>query len=197
MYYDENNKNIISCTSKGIIHVYDFKRKSTIPYISHFLFDENNIISTDYNSENKFFYSLGENGNINIINIFDNEEIYNYTIDMNRNKPNSISANLNNLNQFIIGFEKGFKIFDVRNFSCVEDWTNDLDFKVKICIIDKSDVLIQNEFGLILYDYKEKKKIGERILKNEIEFFKFINVKKGDTKIVYGDQKGNVSYSMN
>ena len=115
---------------------------------------------------------------------------------MNRNKPNSISANLNNLNQFIIGFEKGFKIFDVRNFSCVEDWTNDLDLKVKICIIDKSDVLIQNEFGLILYDYKEKKKIGERILKNEIEFFKFINVKKGDTKIVYGDQKGNVSYSM-
>ena len=83
LYYDENNKNIISCTNKGIIHVYDFKRKSTIPYISHFLFDENNIISTDYNSENKFFYSLGENGNINIINIFDNEEIYNYTIDMN------------------------------------------------------------------------------------------------------------------
>ena len=115
---------------------------------------------------------------------------------MNRNKPNSISANLNNLNQFIIGFEKGFKIFDVRNFSCVEDWTNDLDFKVKICIIDKSDVLIQNEFGLILYDYKEKKKIGERILKEKIGFFDFISNENEDTKIVYGDEQGNVFYSM-
>ena len=197
LYYDEINKNIISCTKNGIIHVYDFKRKSSVPHISHFLFDENNIISTDYNSENKFFYSLGENGNINILNIYDNKEIYNYNIDLDKNKPNSISANLNNINQFIIGFERGFKIFDVRNCSCVEDWTNDLDFKVKKCIIDNSNILIQNEFGLILYNYKEKKKIGERILKNKIGFFKFIDNKKGDSKIVYGEEKGNISYSMN
>ena len=197
LYYDSNNKNIISCTKNGIIHVYDFKHRSSIPNISHFLFEENNIISSDYNSENKFFYSLGEEGNINILNIFDNEEIYNYNLNINNNRPNSISANLNNLNQFIIGFEKGFKIYDVRSFDFVEDWTKNLEFKVEKCIIDNNNILIQNEFGLILYDYKERKKIGERILKNKIGFFNFIDDKKGDTKIVYGDQIGNVFYSMN
>ena len=104
---------------------------------------------------------------------------------------------MNNLNQFIIGFEKGFKIFDVRSFDFVEDWTKNLEFKVEKCIIDNNNILIQNEFGLILYDYKERKKIGERILKNKIGFFNFIDDKKGDTKIVYGDQIGNVFYSMN
>ena len=61
---------------------------------------------------------------------------------------------MNNLNQFIIGFEKGFKIYDVRSFDFVEDWTKNLEFKVEKCIIDNNNILIQNEFGLILYDYK-------------------------------------------
>ena len=195
LFYDEKYKNIISSTKNGIINIWDYKHKSSIPYISHFLFDENNIISTNYNSDNKFFYSLGENGNINILNIFNDEEIYKWNVDINNNIPNSISANLNNLNQFIIGFKNGFKIFDVRNYGCVEDWT-DLNFKVDKCIFDSNNILIQNEFGLFLYDYKQKKKIGERILKEKIGFFDFISNENEDTKIVYGDEQGNVFYSM-
>lgn len=196
LFFDDKYCNIISSTKNGIIHVWDFKRKSFIPYFSHFLFDENNIISTDYNSENKFFYSLGENGSINILNIFECEEIYTWKMNINHNRPISINANLNNLNQFIIGFEKGFKIFDVRNFGFIEDWVDNLDFDINKCIIDSNNILMQNKFGIVLYDYKEKKKLGERILKDSIEFLNFIHYQNQETKIIYGDIEGNVYYSM-
>ena len=195
LFYDENYKNIISSTNKGIIHAWDFNRKSIIPIVSHFLFDQKNIISADYNSENKFFHSLGDKGNINILNIFNDEEIYNWKIDVNNNKPVSVNVNLKNINQFIVGFEKGFNIYDLRNFGCVEEWNNILDFKVDKCIIDSSCILMQNELGLKLYDYKEKKLMGERVLNNKIKFFNFYHGSK-DTKIVYGDSKGNVYYSV-
>ena len=195
LYFDEKYKTIISSTKNGIIHSWDFKRKSFIPYISHFLFDENNIISTDYNSENKFFYSLGENGKINILNIFENEEIYKWKLDQNESLPISINANLKNLNQFIVGFENGFKVFDVRNFGCVEKWVDNLNYKIEKCIIDSKNILIQHDYGLILYDYNEKKKIGERQLKDKLGFFSFINYQNNETNVVYGDQQGNVFYS--
>ena len=197
LYYDENYKNIISSTKEGIICGWDFHHKSSIPFISHFLFDENNIISTDYNRENKFFYSLGKNSNINILNMFEEEKIYKFKLEDNHNKPISISANLNNLNQFIVGYEKGFKIFDIRNFGCVDDWTKNLDVKIEKCIIDSNNILIQNEIGIMLYDNKEKKKIDEKVLKDKIGFFNFINFPKEESKIIYGDGNGNVFYSMN
>ena len=195
LFFDEKYQNIISSTKNGIIHVWDYKHKSSIPFISHFLFDDTNIISSDYNSEIKFFYSLGEKGDINILNIFEDEEIYKWKLDKNESRPNSISANLKNLNQFIIGFEKGFKIFDIRNFGVVEDWTDDLNCRIEKCIIDNNHILAQNELGIMLYDYKEKKKLGERLLKDKIGFFSFINYQNEETKIIYGDQIGNVFYS--
>ena len=195
LFFDEKYQNIISSTKRGIIHVWDYKHKSSIPFISHFLFDETNIISSDYNTEIKFFYSLGEKGDINILNIFEDEEIYKWKLDKNESRPNSISANLKNLNQFIIGFEKGFKIFDIRNFGVVEDWTDELNCRIEKCIIDNNHILAQNELGIMLYDYKEKKKLGERLLKDKIGFFSFINYQNEETKIIYGDQIGNVFYS--
>ena len=195
LFFDEKYQNIISSTKNGIIHVWDYKHKSSIPFISHFLFDETNIISSDFNKEIKFFYSLGEKGDINILNIFEDEEIYKWKLDKNESRPNSISANLKNLNQFIIGFEKGFKIFDIRNFGVVEDWTDDLNCRIEKCIIDNNHILAQNELGIMLYDYKEKKKLGERLLKDKIGFFSFINYQNEETKIIYGDQIGNVFYS--
>ena len=195
LFFDEKYQNIISSTKNGIIHVWDYKHKSSIPFISHFLFDETNIISSDFNTEIKFFYSLGEKGDINILNIFEDEEIYKWKLDKNESRPNSISANLKNLNQFIIGFEKGFKIFDIRNFGVVEDWTDDLNCRIEKCIIDNNHILAQNELGIMLYDYKEKKKLGERLLKDKIGFFSFINYQNEETKIIYGDQIGNVFYS--
>ena len=195
LFYDEQYKNIISSTKNGIIHVWDYKHKSTIPFISHFLFDENNVISTDYNSEIKFFYSLGEKGDINILNIFEDEEIYKWKLDKHEIGPISISANLKNLNQFIICYEKGFKVYDIRNFGCVEDLTDNIECKMEKCFIDNNNILVQNEFGLMLYDYKEKKKLGERILKDKIGFFNFINYQNEETKIIYGDHNGNVFYS--
>ena len=195
LFFDEKYQNIISSTKRGIIHVWDYKHKSSIPFISHFLFDETNIISSDYNTEIKFFYSLGEKGDINILNIFEDEEIYKWKLDKNESRPNSISANLKNLNQFIIGFEKGFKIFDIRNFGVVEDWTDDLNCRIEKCIIDNNHILAQNELGIMLYDYKEKKKLGERLLKDKIGFFSFINYQNKETKIIYGDQIGNIFYS--
>ena len=196
LFFDEKYKNIISSTKDGIIHIWDFNYKTEIPFLSHFLFDENKIISADYNPENKFFYSLGDNNGINILNIFENEDIFQWKIDIIDNKPISINANLSNLNQFIIGFEKGLKIFDLRNCKCIEDWTKILNFKVEKCIIDCNNILLQNEFGLMLYDYKEKKFLGERLLKRKIRFFKFIDYENEETKLIYGDQQGNVYYSM-
>ena len=196
LFFDEKYKNIISSTKDGIIHIWDFNYKTEIPFLSHFLFDENKIISADYNPENKFFYSLGDNNGINILNIFENEDIFQWKIDIIDNKPISINANLSNLNQFIIGFEKGLKIFDLRNCKCIEDWTKVLNFKVEKCIIDCNNILLQNEFGLMLYDYKEKKFLGERLLKRKIRFFKFIDYENEETKLIYGDQQGNVYYSM-
>ena len=195
LFFDEKYQNIISSTKNGIIHVWDYKHKSSIPFISHFLFDETNIISSDFNTEIKFFYSLGEKGDINILNIFEDEEIYKWKLDKDEIRPISISANLKNLNQFIIGYEKGFKIFDIRNFGVVEDWTDDLNCRIEKCIIDNNHILAQNELGIMLYDYKEKKKLGERILKDKIGFFSFINYQNEETKIIYGDQNGNVFYS--
>ena len=195
LFFDEKYQNIISSTKNGIIHVWDYKHKSSIPFISHFLFDETNIISSDFNKEIKFFYSLGEKGDINILNIFEDEEIYKWKLDKNESRPNSINANLKNLNQFIIGFEKGFKIFDIRNFGVVEDWTDELNCRIEKCIIDNNHILAQNELGIMLYDYKEKKKLGERLLKDKIGFFSFINYQNEETKIIYGDQIGNVFYS--
>ena len=195
LFFDEKYQNIISSTKNGIIHVWDYKHKSSIPFISHFLFDETNIISSDFNKEIKFFYSLGEKGDINILNIFEDEEIYKWKLDKNESRPNSISANLKNLNQFIIGFEKGFKIFDIRNFGVVEDWTDELNCRIEKCIIDNNHILAQNELGIMLYDYKEKKKLGERLLKDKIGFFSFIDYQNEETKIIYGDQIGNIFYS--
>ena len=102
---------------------------------------------------------------------------------------------MKNLNQFIIGFEKGFKIFDIRNFGVVEDWTDELNCRIEKCIIDNNHILAQNELGIMLYDYKEKKKLGERLLKDKIGFFSFINYQNEETKIIYGDQIGNIFYS--
>ena len=196
LFYDDKSKNFISGTKSGIIHIWDINQKIEIPIFSHFLFDQNNIIAADYNKDTQFYYSLDEEGKISIINIYNDEEIYNWVDDCKTNKPVSISVNYKNINEFIIGYEKGFKIFDVRNFNCVEDWTNNLDFKVNKCIIDGTDILIQNEFGLKLFDYKEKKLIGERKVKDEIGFFNFYNYSKNDTRIVYGDEKGNIFYSV-
>ena len=197
LYYDKINKNIISSTKNGIINGWDFHHKSSIPFISHFLFDENDIISTDYNEENKFFYSLGKNGNINLLNIFEEGAIYKYKLDVNTNKPISISSNLNNLNQFIVGFEKGLKIFDIRNFGCIDDLSKKLDFKVEKCIMDNNYILIENELGIFLYDFNEKKKLEEKLSKDKIEFFNFISYPKEESKIIYGDGNGNIFYSMN
>ena len=196
LFYDDKSKNFISGTKSGIIHIWDINQKIEIPIFSHFLFDQNNLIASDYNKDTQFYYSLDEEGKISIINIYNDEEIYNWVDDCKTNKPVSISVNYKNINEFIIGYEKGFKIFDVRNFNCVEDWTNNLDFKVNKCIIDGTDILIQNEFGLKLFDYKEKKLIGERKVKDEIGFFNFYNYSKNDTRIVYGDEKGNIFYSV-
>ena len=196
LFYDDKSKNFISGTKSGIIHIWDINQKIEIPIFSHFLFDQNNLIASDYNKDTQFYYSLDEEGKISIINIYNDEEIYNWVDDCKSNKPVSISVNYKNINEFIIGYEKGFKIFDVRNFNCVEDWTNNLDFKVNKCIIDGTDILIQNEFGLKLFDYKEKKLIGERKVKDEIGFFNFYNYSKNDTRIVYGDEKGNIFYSV-
>ena len=49
---------------------------------------------------------------------------------------------------------------------------------------------------LKLIERKEKKIIQERKLKNKITFFKFYNYLKNDTRIVYGDEKGNIFYSV-
>ena len=114
LYYDEKAKNCVSCTKGGIIHLWDINKKLDIPIISHFLFDQNNLINVDYNKNNQFFYSLDDEGKISILNIYNDEEIYNWIDENKSNKPITISANLYNINEFIIGYEKGFKIYDVR-----------------------------------------------------------------------------------
>ncbi len=196
LFYDEKYKNFISCSRNGIVHIWDINQKSEIPIISHFLFDQKKIINADYNKDNKFFYSLGEEGKITILNAYDEEEIYSWEDETKSNKSISIFANLRNINEFIIGYEKGFKIFDVRNFNCIEDWTNSLDFEVHKCIIDSKNILINNDFDIKLYDWKDKKIIEEKKLKDKISFFNFYNYSKNDTRIVYGDEKGNIFYSV-
>ena len=196
LYYDEKAKNCVSCTKGGIIHLWDINKKLDIPIISHFLFDQNNLINVDYNKDNQFFYSLDNEGKISILNIYNDEEIYNWIDENKSNKPITISANLNNINEFIIGYEKGFKIYDVRKYNCVEDWTNNIDYKVDKCIIDSNNVLIKNDFELKLINYKEKNIIEQRKLEDKITFFNFYNYSKNDTRIIYGDEKGNIFYSV-
>ena len=195
LFYDEKCKNFISCTNGGIIHLWDINQKVEIPTISHFLFDQNIIINIDYNQDIHFFYSLDDKGRMSILNVYDDEEIYNWEEDDKNKKPISIGYNYKNLNEFIIGYEKGFKIFDIRKFNCIEDWTNNMDCEVKKCIIDNNNILIQNDNELKLFDYRNKKLIDEKKAKNKIEFCNFYNYPKNDTRIIYGDDKGNISYS--
>ena len=195
LFFDEKSKNVISCSREGEVYIWDINKKCEIPKYSQFLFEQNNIINADFNTDNQFLYSLSKDGKITIINIYDDEEIYNWEEESKSYKPISISSNLNNINEFIIGYEKGFKIFDTRNYKCIEDWTNNLDFQVINCIIDSNNILIENEMELKLIERKEKKIIQERKLKNKITFFKFYNYLKNDTRIVYGDEKGNIFYS--
>ena len=189
LFFDEKSNNIISISKEGIIYIWDPNQKLEIPKFSHFLFEQNNLINTDFNKDSQFLYTLGKEGNISIVNIYNDEEIYNWFEDTKNNKPISICSNLNNINEFIIGYEKGFKIFDVRNYKCIEDWTNNLDFGVNKCIIDANNILVENEFGLKLIDCQEKKLIEERKLKDKITFFNFYNYSKNDTRLVYGDEK--------
>ena len=196
LFYDEKYKNFISCTDSSIIHIWDINQKNEIPIISHYLFDQNKIINANYNQDIHFFYSLDEEGRITILNAYDDEEIYNWKEDDKLKKPISISSNYKNLNEFIIGYEKGFKIFDIRKFNCIEDWTQIIDCEVKKCIIDSNNILIQNENELKLFDYKEKKIINEKKSKNKIQFCNFYNYSKNDTRIIYGDEKGNIFYSV-
>jgi WD40 repeat protein len=195
LFYDEKYKNLISCTRSGIVHTWDINQNSEIPSFSHFLFDQSKIINVDYNENTQFFYSLDEEGKFSILNIYNEEEIYIWEEENKTNKAISISPNLKNLNEFIIGYEKGFKIFDVRNFKCVEDWTNDINFKVNKCFIDRDSILVESELQICLLDYKEKKTIGERKSKDKIEFFNFYKYDKNETRIIYGDEIGNVFYS--
>ena len=195
LFYDEKYKNLISCTRSGIVHTWDINQNSEIPSFSHFLFDQSKIINVDYNENTQFFYSLDEEGKFSILNIYNEEEIYIWEEENKANKAISISPNLKNLNEFIIGYEKGFKIFDVRNFKCVEDWTNDINFKVNKCFIDRDSILVESELQICLLDYKEKKTIGERKSKDKIEFFNFYKYDKNETRIIYGDEIGNVFYS--
>jgi WD40 repeat protein len=196
LFYDDQSKNIISCTQKGIIHIWDINQKIQIPILSHFLFDQNFVTNVDYNKDIKFFYSLDEEGNISIFNIYNDEEVYTWTESDSSNRPISICANHKNLNEFIIGYEKGFKIFDIRNYNCVEDWTDVMDFEVNKCIIDNNNILIQNNFSVKLFDGKEKKLIEERNVKDKIKFFKFYKCLKNDTRITYGNEKGSIFYSV-
>jgi WD40 repeat protein len=196
MFYDDQSKNIISCIQKGIIHIWDINQKIQIPILSHFLFDQNTISNVDYNKDIKLFYSLDEEGNISILNIYNDEEVYTWNEADRSNRPISICANHKNLNEFIIGYEKGFKIFDIRNYNCVEDWTDVMDFEVNKCIVDNNNILVQNNFSVKLFDVKEKKLIEERKVKDKIKFFKFYKCLKNDTRIAYGDEKGNVFYSV-
>lgn len=196
LFYDDQSKNIISCTQKGIIHIWDINQKIQIPILSHFLFDQNIIKNVDYNKDTKFFYSLDEEGNISILNIYNDEEVYTWEGGDSTNRPISICANLKNLNEFIIGYEKGFKIFDIRNYNCVEDWTDVMDFEVNRCIMDNNNILVQNNFSVKLFDGKEKKLVEERKVKDKIKFFKFYKCLKNDTRIAYGDEKGSVFYSV-
>lgn len=195
LFYDEKYKNVISCSKSGIIHIWDINQKSEIPIISHFLFDQTKILNADYNQDNKFFYSLGEERKISILNAYDDEEIYSWEDDTKSNKPISICANLRNINEFIVGYEKGFKIFDIRTYNCIEDWTNIFDFEVHKCIIDNNNILLKNDFEIKLIDWKEKKIIEEKKYKDKITFFNFYNYSKNDLRIVYGDEKGNIFYS--
>ena len=196
LFYDEKGKNFISCNERGIIHLWDINQRIEIPVISHYLFEQNNLINVDYNMDTQYFYSLDDEGKISIINIYNDEEINFIVNDIKLNKPISICANLRNLNEFIIGFEKGFKIYDVRNFNCVEDYSDIIDFKVNKCVLDASNSLLVNEIGLKIFDYKEKKIISERKSEDRIEFLNFYNYSKDDTRIIYGDEKGNIFYSV-
>ena len=200
LFYDEKTKNFISCNERGIIHLWDINQKYEIPIISHYLFGQNKIINVDYNSDTQYFYSLDDQGKVTIINIYNDEEL-NFVVNDNDNnnklnKPISICSNLKNLNEVIIGYEKGFKIFDVRNTKCIEDFNNIFNFKINKCIMDTNNILIQNEYELKLFDYKEQKIISERNSKDRIKFFNFYNFSKDDTRILYGDEKGNIFYSV-
>ena len=196
LFYDEKGKNFISCNERGIIHLWDINQRFEIPVISHYLFQHNKIINVDYNMDTQYFYSLDDEGKISIINVYNDEEINHILNDIKLNKPISIFADLKNLNQFILGFEKGFQIYDVRNFKCVEDYCDIIDFKVNKCIMDASNSILVNEYGLKLFDYKEKKIISERKSENIVEFLNFYKYLKDDTRIIYGDEKGNIFYSV-
>ena len=196
LFFDEKSNNILSISKEGIVYIWDANQKLEIPKFSHFLFEQNILINCNFNKDSQFLYTLDKERRISILNIYNDEEIYNWEENDKKIKPISISSNLNNINEFIIGYEKGFKIFDVRNYKCIEDWTNTLDSEVNKCIVDSNNILVENEFGLKLIDYHEKKLIGERKLKDKITFFDFYSYSKNDTRIVYGDEKGNIFYSV-
>ena len=63
--------------------------------------------------------------------------------------------------------------------------------------MDNNYILIENELGIFLYDFNEKKKLEEKLSKDKIEFFNFISYPKEESKIIYGDGNGNIFYSMN
>ena len=78
----------------------------------------------------------------------------------------------------------------------MEDYSDSIDFKVNKCVIDASNSLLVNEYGLEIFDYKDKKIISERKSEDRIEFLNFYNYSKDDTRIIYGDEKGNIFYSV-
>ena len=197
-FFNENNNKIISCSNNGIINVWNIEQKSSFPDNTHFLFDVNKLNYVDYNSETNLFYCLDDSGKISIFDVNENDDnIINFEIEKNYN-VNFISCNPKNLNEFILGCDNGFKIFDIRNNSkCVENFSGgEFDMNVKKCILDNEIILMQNENVIKLVDYNSKSVIKEIKPSAKIEFFNIYNLSKGKTRTIYGCENGDLFYSV-
>ena len=167
-----------------------------------FFFDQNKIISSFYNEENSLYYSLDDCGFISINHIKTRKDkIYKGQLNNinNKNKPISIFNDYYNINQFIIGYEKGIKIFDLRNFKLINEFNEGEN--VNYIINDSTKFILFNNYYMDVYNYDFEK--GSLEIREKLNDFGKISYVKGniispnEIFIFIGNENGDLIYFPN
>ena len=116
-----------------------------------------------------------------------------------KNKPLCICNDYSNINQFIIGYEKGIKIFDLRNFQIINEINEGEN--IKYLINDTQKFIMFNNFYMDIYNYNyEKRKLEIREKLNnfgKITYIKVYCISSDNIFIFLGNENGDLFYFPN
>lgn len=195
---------LITDSSDGVINFWDTGKLSKIPTNSSFLLNEEPVISSDYNSDSSLYYALDAQGKayLNSVKSYCDDIFEGNVWEEYKEKPIFIKGDRVNFNQFVVGYEKGIKYFDIRNFKCVKELNNGNN--VMNIVNDSKEVLIIEKNNIELWNLNMNESSNEggllqkwtqfnNIVHSNFNIFYHNNEK--NSMIILGMYNGDVYYS--